>query len=773
MKNMRILLTASMLMAVTVASWAQTETLHAGYNFLTCQVTPGGNISDPTFLSIPAGFPSDPNDPPTPAHHATYYEWMSSGFHTYYYFNAADANAWNGSPVAGWFDASTGDPAPVNWSPGEGAIIYLPYLPSNPNITLLGTPATTASRLASYPPADFDLRGSPSQTPINGTYVVPADIVSGPPVNGDAIYVYSDPPGTGNPFALPVNYSLYYYDSFQGGWVPAMPHITPNYRAVWVTHLTAISSAVIEGNVYQGSICGSTTPLQNWTVRVTGTPGTFYGISGANGHYAVLVPPGSYTVNSYQPPVGWNQVCGGPYNATLAAGGFSAPLNFTEKHPTSGGALTVDLASFYPYPLRTPCCGQNMTYVITYRNSKAVPVAGVQLRLFLPPMAPAGLKFVSDNGVPLSIPLVPTGTPLNTVALRTRIWNIGTLAANSSGNIMFTVTLPASTPSCPASISAIARIYDPTLSGSSTLPPQPITCSYDPNDMQVDPAGCGPEGYIPPAQPLTYLVKFQNVGTGPAYQVVVSNLLSASLDVSTFQVLGSSHPNVLQVQGNQLIWTFPNIYLPAQTDDDLGSQGYVKYQVSPLAAAPVGAVITNNASIYFDLNPPIITVTTTNTITANPVPVAAFSVAPAVGSGGQTNDFTYTGGSTGATYLWDFGPDATPSNSTDQNPAGVVFATDGDQLVTLQVSLGDCPSDPAMQIITVGVPTLNAQVVDDQLVLSWRGNGYHLQERGDLQAGTLWTATTSATVTQLDSDFTATIPLPISTIFYRLSQLAP
>jgi hypothetical protein len=109
---------------------------------------------------------------------------------------------------------------------------------------------------------------------------------------------------------------------------------------------------------------------------------------------------------------------------------------------------------------------------------------------------------------------------------------------------------------------------------------------------------------------------------------------------------------------------------------------------------------------------------------------------------------------------------------TDQNPAGVVFSSEGDQMVTLQVSLGDCQSDPAVQIVTVGVPTLNAQVDDGQLDLTWTGDGYHLQERGDLQPATAWTAT-SATVTQINSDCSTTQPLGSTVKYYRLSQVAP
>jgi len=32
----------------------------------------------------------------------------------------------------------------------------------------------------------------------------------------------------------------------------------------------------------------------------------------------------------------------------------------------AGQDLSVDLISLFPYPLRSACCGQNMTYLITY-----------------------------------------------------------------------------------------------------------------------------------------------------------------------------------------------------------------------------------------------------------------------------------------------------------------------------------------------------------------------------------------------------------------------
>lgn len=46
-------------------------------------------------------------------------------------------------------------------------------------------------------------------------------------------------------------------------------------------------------------------------------------------------------------------------------------------------------------------------------------------------------------------------------------------------------------------------------------------------------------------------------------------------------------------------------------------------------------------------------------------------------------DFTNTGTSTDVTFAWDFGADATPATSTDENPMGVIYTTAGNKVVEL------------------------------------------------------------------------------------------
>ncbi len=77
--------------------------------------------------------------------------------------------------------------------------------------------------------------------------------------------------------------------------------------------------------------------------------------------------------------------------------------------------------------------------------------------------------------------------------------------------------------------------------------------------------------------------------------------------------------------------------------------------------------------------------TITQTLIINSTPTVDFtSTAPKCTGLGV--DFTSTGTSLGVTWQWDFGAGATPSNSTDANPVGVVYATSGTKVVTLTVT---------------------------------------------------------------------------------------
>lgn len=70
---------------------------------------------------------------------------------------------------------------------------------------------------------------------------------------------------------------------------------------------------------------------------------------------------------------------------------------------------------------------------------------------------------------------------------------------------------------------------------------------------------------------------------------------------------------------------------------------------------------------------------------------------------GVSFNFEYTGdGNTeNATFEWDFGQDAAPPTSNEQNPQGIIYTSSGAKMVTLRVVIDDCDVS-ASQTMTVG-----------------------------------------------------------------------
>jgi hypothetical protein len=135
-----------------------------------------------------------------------------------------------------------------------------------------------------------------------------------------------------------------------------------------------------------------------------------------------------------------------------------------------------------------------------------------------------------------------------------------------------------------------------------------VTNSFDPNDKDATPLGYGPEHYVHPGTPLEYRIRFQNTGTDTAFLVVIRDTLSSFLDAGKIEARSASHPfKMALINGNILQFTFQNILLPDSTTNKEASQGFVEFEVYPVADLPKGTEVLNNAAIYFDFNEPVIT----------------------------------------------------------------------------------------------------------------------------------------------------------------------
>ncbi len=140
----------------------------------------------------------------------------------------------------------------------------------------------------------------------------------------------------------------------------------------------------------------------------------------------------------------------------------------------------------------------------------------------------------------------------------------------------------------------------------------PMVTSFDPNDKAVYPVS---NVDITGDKWLTYTVRFQNTGNAPAEHIYIADTIDTDVDIETFQLLAYSFQPQVIIKGNAVRFNFANINLPDSVNDEPNSHGYVQYKVKVKDNATVGTVINNTAFIYFDFNAPVVTNTTTNTLT--------------------------------------------------------------------------------------------------------------------------------------------------------------
>ncbi len=144
----------------------------------------------------------------------------------------------------------------------------------------------------------------------------------------------------------------------------------------------------------------------------------------------------------------------------------------------------------------------------------------------------------------------------------------------------------------------------------------PVVYSYDPNEKEVSPKGTGSQGYIPAGpDTLTYTLHFQNTGSDVAENIKVIDTLDSHINPTTLRILGTSHymtPKWLTAHVVEFDYDYIN--LPDSSVNEPSSHGEVRFSAALNEGLPYGTQIKNTGYIYFDLNPPVVTNTTLNTI---------------------------------------------------------------------------------------------------------------------------------------------------------------
>lgn len=215
-----------------------------------------------------------------------------------------------------------------------------------------------------------------------------------------------------------------------------------------------------------------------------------------------------------------------------------------------------------------------------------------------------------------------TSTPASTGTNGdTLFWNIGTLNPFEGGFISVLDSVSA------AALSGtivnpeawiIPFVGDSTLQNNHCISYEIVRVSSDPNDKSVTPE------FISPTQNdyLEYVIRFQNTGTDTAFSILVTDTLSADMDVASIQLISSSHSCNFWVEHGIAKWHFANILLPDSNVNEAASHGFVKFRIMPKSNLTIGTQIPNSANIYFDYNAAVIT----NTIVVNVTPLSVKTI---------------------------------------------------------------------------------------------------------------------------------------------------
>lgn len=145
---------------------------------------------------------------------------------------------------------------------------------------------------------------------------------------------------------------------------------------------------------------------------------------------------------------------------------------------------------------------------------------------------------------------------------------------------------------------------------------QIVVNAYDPNDKRVLQ---GDEITMSQtADYLDYIIRFQNTGSANATFVRIEDNLDPELDWNTLKITSASHAYDVKItNGNEVEFFFDNINLPYEAADEPNSHGYIAYKIKPKTTVQIGDIMSGNASIYFDYNPPIITNTVSTEVIEN------------------------------------------------------------------------------------------------------------------------------------------------------------
>ena len=382
-------------------------------------------------------------------------------------------------------------------------------------------------------------------------------------------------------------------------------------RVIYFDNLSIASNSIV-GRVFNdidadGVFNNNDHGLYNFRVEASDVGSTFTNHSGLYSYHAV---PGPYAV--WLPAVaGWSNTTPSLRYATVTT------QNNAALEQDFGLHADQDFVAFAPELVPGNIrCTEVVPFWLTVTNTGTI-TADVSVMLHLDALSGyTGAQPAADmvNG--------------NTI-----YWNFANVPATHHRAVMVLVQMPDGThmgETMTDSLVVIATANGTTVTASCSAEPV-VACSADPNDKRVTPAGDGPDHAVAMGTPLTYTIRFQNVGNAPANTVSITDTLDLGFDLASFRSLAASHSVVTSLDADGVLhFLFSDIQLPDSATDPRGSQGFVRYRMAPGAGMAPATMVRNTASIVFDQNASVVTNTTLNTYEDGVVGVPELQSVPVI-----------------------------------------------------------------------------------------------------------------------------------------------
>jgi len=341
--------------------------------------------------------------------------------------------------------------------------------------------------------------------------------------------------------------------------------------------------------------------ISNTLVTTSNVNGNYSSLTASNGVYVNYADTGTFLTEVLQSSI-FNPVAGIPSTFSGYGEMDTAIFPLTLIPGITDGAVQI-------LPMSPVRPGFKSAITIVYSNEGTDTISGV-ITLIKP-----SVLTLDSSGV---LPSYINGDTIaynysalaifETRSIYIRFTNAGPPAVNLGDTLQYTVTMTTNN-------------LDVNRSDNFAWLDQVVIGSFDPNDKTCLQGDAITTTAVQDGQWLDYFIRFQNTGNDVAFNVMITDVLDASLDKSTLQLIKTSHTCSTSLIDNEVHFNFNNIMLPDSNSNEPASHGYVAYRVKVNQNASLGTVINNTADIYFDYNEAV-TTNTTSTVIVVPAGIA-------------------------------------------------------------------------------------------------------------------------------------------------------